>query len=387
MKGYGLLTSPIYHTSKCFVFSKIMADILPDRLCHCLINALSVSYIINAIISRGNIEKGDRVSLARSKKGMSTLFLNKNDVRSLLNMAEVIKAVEQALKDWALGKARMPPKAYLVLEQGDFRAMPGAIPGAAGMKWVNVHPQNQSVGLPTVMAIIIYNDPATGYPLAVMDGTDITAYRTGAAAAIASKYLARKDSHTLGIVGAGRQSYTQLMAHGELFDLRQIKVFDRRAAAVDTFIKSFPAYSAKACSLEEAVDSDIVCTVTPAREPFVKSEWVRLGTHINAIGADAEGKEELDPSLLKKAVVVVDDLKQAAAAGEINVPVRNELFKVEEVYATLSEIVIGKKQGRKDKKAITIFDSTGLAIEDIAVAKLVYDKASKAGGYPSLDFV
>ncbi len=318
---------------------------------------------------------------------MSTLFLSKKDVRSLLNIADVIKAVEQAFKDWALGRAKMPSKAYLVLEQGDFRAMPGAIPGAAGMKWVSVHPQNQPLGLPTVMAIIVYNDPATGYPLAVMDATDITAYRTGAAAAIASKYLARKDSHTLGIVGAGRQSYTQLMAHGELFDLRQIKVFDRRAATVETFIKSFPAYSVRACSLEETVDSDIVCTVTPAREPFLRSEWIRPGTHINAIGADAEGKEELEPSLLKKAVVVVDDLRQAAAAGEINVPVRNRLFAVEEVYGTLGEVIVGKKLGRKDKQAITIFDSTGLAIEDIAVAKLIHDKAKKAGGYLSLDFV
>lgn len=318
---------------------------------------------------------------------MSTLFLNKNDVRSLLNMKEVMKAVEQAFKDWALGRANMPPKAYLVLEQGDFRAMPGAIPGAAGMKWVNVHPQNQSLGLPTVMAVIIYNDPETGYPLAVMDGTDITAYRTGAAAAVASKYLARKDSHTLGIVGAGRQSYTQLLAHVELFNLREIKVFDRRAAAVETFVRSFPGYSVGACSLEETVDSDIVCTVTPAREPFLKSDLVRPGTHINAIGADAEGKEELDPSLLKKAMVVVDDVKQAAVAGEINVPVSKGLFKVEEVYANLGEIIAGYKQGRNNEKAITIFDSTGLAIEDIAVAKLVYDKARNKSGYLSLEFI
>ena len=119
----------------------------------------------------------------------------------------------------------------------------------------------------------------------------------------------------------------------------------------------------------------------------MKSEWVRPGTHINAIGADAEGKEELDPSILKKAVVVVDDLRQAAAAGEINVPVRKGLFKVEEVYATLSEIIVGKKKGRKDQKAITIFDSTGVAIEDIAVAKLVCDKARKTGSCLSLDFV
>ena len=317
---------------------------------------------------------------------MSTLFLSKNDMQSLLNMRDVIKAVEQAFKDWALGRASMPPKAYLVLEQGDFRAMPGAIPGAAGMKWVNVHPQNQSLGLPTVMGIIIYNDPETGYPLAVMDATDLTAYRTGAAAAIASKYLARKDSRTLGIVGAGRQSYTQVMAHVALFDIQQINVFDKRAAAVETFIRSFPGYSVKACSLEETVDSDIVCTVTPAREPFLKSDLVRPGIHINAIGADAEGKEELEPSLLKKAMVVVDDLRQASVAGEINVPVSKGLFKVEEIYATLGELVAGKKPGRKDEKAITIFDSTGLAIEDIAVAKLVYEKA-KNRGYLSLDFV
>jgi len=135
------------------------------------------------------------------------------------------------------------------------------------------------------------------------------------------------------------------------------------------------------------VHSDIVCTVTPAREPFLKSAWVRPGTSINAIGADAEGREGLDPSILKKAVVVVDDLVQAAAAGEINVPVSKGLFEVEEVYATLSEIVVGRKQGRKDPKAITIFDSTEVAIEDIAVAKLVYDKARKAGGYLTLDFV
>jgi alanine dehydrogenase len=265
--------------------------------------------------------------------------------------------------------------------------MPGAIPGAAGMKWVNVHPQNPSKGLPTVMAVIIYNDPETGYPLAVMDGTDITAYRTGAAAAVASKYLARSGSNTLGLVGAGRQSYTQLMAHAELFKLRHIKVFDKRDAAVETFIEAFPAYSIKACSLEETVESDIVCTVTPAREPFLKREWVRPGTHINAIGADAEGKEELEPSLLKKALVVVDDVRQASTAGEINVPVSKGLFKVEEIYATLGDIIAGKKQGRKNERAITIFDSTGLAIEDIAVTKLVYDKAMNRSGYLSLDFV
>lgn len=318
---------------------------------------------------------------------MPTLILSKKDVRDLLNMADVIEAVEQAFRDWSLGKARMPAKAYLVLESGDFRAMPAALAGSAGIKWVSVFPENPPLGLATVMATIIYSDPVTGYPLAVMAATDITAYRTGAAAAIASKYLARKDSHTLGIIGAGRQAHTQLLAHAELFDLRLVKVFDRSETAIKKFIKSFPEYPVQACSLEETAASDIVCTITPVREPILKREWVIPGTHINAIGADAQGKEELEPSILTKAMVVVDDLEQATTGGEINVPLKKGLFRVDRVYATLGEIIVGKKQGRKDEKAITVFDSTGLAIQDIATAKLVYEKAKQIGGYLSLDFI
>lgn len=318
---------------------------------------------------------------------MPTLFLSRKETRDLLNMPEVIKAVEQAFKDWAEGKGSMTAKAYLVLEQGDFRAMPAALPGAAGVKWVNVHPENPSCGLPTVMAIIIYNDPQTGYPLAIMDATDITAYRTGATATIASRYLARQDSHTLGIIGAGRQAHTQIEAHMQIFDLKLINVFDRSSETILQLIKSFPRYPLKECSLEEAAASDIVCTLTPAREPYLKKEWIVPGTHINAIGADAEGKEELEPSILKEAMVVVDDLRQASIAGEINVPIAKRLFSINEVHGTLAEIVVGTKQGRKDRNAITVFDSTGVAIEDLAVAKLVYGKALKGGNYMSMDII
>jgi alanine dehydrogenase len=302
-------------------------------------------------------------------------------------MSEVIKVVEQAFIDLALGNGSMPPKAYLLLEQGDFRAMPAALPEAAGVKWVNVHPQNPSRGLPTVMAIMIYNDPKTGYPLSVMDATDITAYRTGATAAIASKYLARRDSRTLGIIGAGRQAYTQIDAHLQLFDLKLIKVFDRSREATQKLIGSFPGYYLKECLLEETAACDIVCTLTPAREPFLKKEWIKKGTHINAVGADAAGKEELEPAILRKAMVVVDDTRQASAAGEINVPITKGLFTVEEIYGTLGEIIVGRQQSRKDNDAITVFDSTGLAIEDVAVAKLIYEKAKKSDGYLSLDVI
>lgn len=306
-----------------------------------------------------------------------TLILSANDLRGLLRMGEVMSAVEDAFRAYGEGRLWMPPKAYLKVGEGDFRAMPACIAGAASIKWVNCHPHNRSKGLPTVMAVLIYSDSETGYPLAVMDATEITAYRTGAAAAIASKYLARTDSRTLGLVGAGRQAYSQLLAHAEIFDLELIKIHDIRPEASRRFAEFFPHRRIEACSLEETASSDIVCTLTTAREPLIKREWVKGGTHINAMGADAEGKQELDPAILRDATVVVDDLRQAAAAGEINVPVRKGLFKLEQVYATLAQVVTGEKRGRKADDVVTVFDSTGIAIEDLATARLVYEKAQR----------
>lgn len=318
---------------------------------------------------------------------MATLLLGNREIKDLLKMSDIMGAVEEVFKSWEQHKAYMPAKSYLVVDKGDFRAMPAVIPGAVGIKWVNVHPGNASQGLPTVMAVLIYSDPETGYPLAIMDATDITAYRTGATAAIASKYLARQGSHTLGIIGAGRQAYTQILAHAELFDLKQIKVYDRVKSATEKLINSLPHHPLKECSLEDAAASDILCTVTPARMPVVKKEWIVPGTHINAVGADAEGKEELEPSILKSAIVVVDDLRQASVAGEINVPISRGLFAIEDVYATLGELVTGRKKGRQSKDVITIFDSTGVAIEDIATAKLVYEKARQIGSYTYVDLI
>jgi len=320
---------------------------------------------------------------------MSTLILNQRDVQDLLRMPDVIRVVEDVFISLGQNKVSMPPKSYLVVDHGDFRAMPAAIPGAAGMKWINVHPENAVKDLPSIMAVLIYNDQETGYPLAIMDATQITAYRTAAASAIASKYLARKKSRHLGIIGAGHQAYTHIMAHLELFDLAHIKVHDRSRNAVDRLIYSFHNCKIIRCSIEEAAASDIICTLTPSKSPILKEEWIKPGTHINAVGADAKGKEELEPSILNKAIVVVDDLGQASAAGEINVPVSKGLYKVDQVHATLSEIMLGKKKGRADDKKITIFDSTGIAIEDIATAKLIYEKAglAPADSYTSVDLV
>lgn len=310
---------------------------------------------------------------------MPTLILTRKDTLKLMVMRDVIKVVEDGFRDWTEGRGIMPPKAYLQVKNGDFRAMPASLPGAAGLKWVNVHTENPGKGLPTVMAVLICNDPATGYPLAVMDATDITAYRTGATAAIASKFLARKNSKTLGVIGAGRQAYTQILAHTELFPFQKIKVYDMSRKTIERLIALLPQFNIESSSLIDVVQSDILCTVTTARQPIVKKDWILPGIHINAIGADAEGKQELEPSILRIARVVVDDIRQSVKAGEINVPITKGLYTQHEVYGTLGELVTGSKNGRTEDNQITIFDSTGVAIEDIAVAYLLYTEAREKG--------
>jgi alanine dehydrogenase len=318
---------------------------------------------------------------------MPTLLLDRKAVKTLMRMPDVVNVVEEAFRMYGEGKGKMPPKVYLSVEHGDFRAMPAALPGCAGVKWVNVHPQNPSLGLPSIMAILIYNDPETGYPRAIMDASEITAYRTGAAAAIASKYLARRDSHTIGIIGAGFQAYTQILAHAEVFAAISINAFDISRAAVDRLTHSLPQLSIRSCSIQEAAASDIVCTLTPSRSPIVKKEWITPGAHINAVGADAPGKQELDPLILREAIVVVDDPKQASGSGEINVPIQKGAYSIDEVYGTLAEVIVGKKKGRTDDKVVTVFDSTGVAVEDMAVAKLLFERAQQVGGYPSVDLM
>jgi alanine dehydrogenase len=164
-------------------------------------------------------------------------------------------------------------------------------------------------------------------------------------------------------------------------------VADISPKATGRLMDSLPNLPLRACSIEETVKADIVCTLTTAHQPVVQNKWLKPGTHINAVGADAEGKEELEPSILNEARVVVDDLRQAIHAGEINVPVSRGIYKKEQIFATLGEIITGYKQCRTNNEMITVFDSTGLAIEDIAVAALVYGKARQNGAGVSLNLV
>ncbi len=298
-------------------------------------------------------------------------------------MPAVLKAVENAFRAYGKNLIQMPAKVYLHLEKykGDFRAMPAYIKGieASGIKWVNVHPQNKRFGLPSVMALIILSDPQNGFPLCIMDGTLITNLRTGAAGAVAAKKLAMKDSSIIGLVGCGAQARSQLLALSEMFKIKSVFVWGNKLECCNEFLKDTKHLGLNVKIVDKISDcvrqADIVVTTTPSRKPLVKSEWIKEGTHINAIGADAKGKEELEPKLLKRAKIVVDDWEQASHSGEINVPVSKGVITRKDIHGTLGEVIVGKKAGRVNSQEITIFDSTGLAIQDLAVAHLVYKRA------------
>ena len=322
---------------------------------------------------------------------METLLLNQDAVDENTQMPELIRAIEDAFAAYATGDAQMPAKSYIDLPQynGDFRSMPAYLDAdgwdAAGIKWVNVHPNNpDGFDLPTVMGTMIYSDPETAYPLAIMDGTELTMKRTGAAAAVATDYLAVEDATSMGLVGAGVQSYTQLEAISKIRPIEEVVISDLDEEAVADFIDYFDdEFDVRAGPIAEAASCDILSTVTPVESPIVSADAVGEHTHINAMGADAEGKHEIADEVLLNAKLVIDDHAQTTHSGEINVPYNEGTLSDDDIHGDIGDIVIGELEGRTGDDGVTVFDSTGLAIQDVAAAHVVYEHANENdNGYP-----
>ena len=318
---------------------------------------------------------------------MKTRIFTKKEVERVLTPPVANEMVEKAFLAYGNGQVEMPAKSYLNFKQGDLRAMPAYLFGdgfhIAGIKSVNVHPDNGRFDLPTVMAVVILTDPDTGFPMAILDGTYLTNMRTGAAGAIASKLLSRENSQIGGFVGFGSQARTLLSCTMEVRKMKTIKVWERHPE--DRSARQFCHWAETSHQLETIISPDIdevttnvdiLFTSTPSRTPIVHK--VSPGTHINAIGADAEGKQEISPEIVKQAKVVIDDWTQAAHSGEINVPIRNKVFSRDHVHAELGEIAVKKKPGRTSVEEITLFDSTGLAIQDITCAYRVYTELKES---------
>jgi alanine dehydrogenase len=324
-----------------------------------------------------------------SWRNRKTLILGRTDMIGLLTPSEYNDCVEHAFRMHGLGRVYMEPKGHIVLERyrGEWEVMPSWIeePEAAACKWVSIREDNSRYELPAVFSILVYTHPETGFPLAICDGSHHTLMRTGASAAVSAKWLARPDSKVLAIVGAGSVGQGTLATCEPVFAWEQVRVWSRSQESVEAFLASerqkFPGLDLiGSTDLQKVVrGADVVVTGTHARRWVVDDAWVEPGTHIAALGADLEGEQELDPRILKRARVFVDDIRQCRPDGEINVALREGLIGEDDIAGEIGKVICGELEGRQSDDQVTVFDSTGIALQDSATVPLEYERAVAAG--------
>ena len=296
------------------------------------------------------------------------LFLDEEQVRKHLRMADLIPAMEKALIDFSAGKVTQPVRQVIPVDPpgGFYGMMPALTPEGLGQKIVTFYPPNAQTNLPTHMATILLNDPQTGAPLAVMDGRLITEMRTAAVSAAATKLLAQPNAKILAILGSGVQARSHAEALRLVRQFEEIRVWSPNKSHAEQFAKEI---GAKAMSAEAAVrDADVVVTATSSRMSILRGAWLRPGCHVNAVGACRPDWRELDDDAMRNVIFV--DSREAALkeSGDVILPGAK-------IYAELGEAFAGKINSRANQ--ITIFKSLGMAVEDIAAALLVYQSAAR----------
>jgi len=317
------------------------------------------------------------------------LFLDRRDVAALLSMPECIEAMARAFAAQAAGELPAPPGVLgSHVPGGGFHVKTAALGGMPGFYAAKVNanfPGNpERHGLPTIQGIIGLFDTATGRPLALLDSIEITTLRTAAASALAARLLARADAATLLICGCGNQGRAHLRALMQVRRLRRVIAHDQNPAQLASFIREMGSETGfeiePAGSIAAAFPRcDIGVTCTPARAVVVTAADVRPGQFIAAVGADSEGKQELDPAILAGSRVVADLAAQAAVIGELQHAIAAKLMVVGDLHAELGQIVSGQRAGRTSAEQVFVFDSTGTALQDVAAAAMVYERALAAG--------
>lgn len=317
-----------------------------------------------------------------------TLILNRKDVISVLQMSDCMDVVEKAFAELANGTAVLPLRTGIKPPDGISLYMPAYLKGmgALACKVVTVYKDNPiKHKMPTTIGKVLLQDINTGDVICIMDGGYLTAVRTGAASGVATKYLARKDKNQVaGIFGAGVQAKMQLWAVTIARDLSKAIVYDVSDEATEKFVSEMsPKLNIeieKAKSAEEILKADIICTATSSATPLFDGKLVKTGTHINGIGSHAPAMRELDTEIVKRSLFVGDSREACfSEAGDIMIPLSEGAIKDSHFYAELGEIITGSKIGRTDDSMITLFKSNGLAIQDVATAKIVYEKAIAKG--------
>jgi alanine dehydrogenase len=318
----------------------------------------------------------------------TTLVLTRRDVEGLLGVDACIAAVENAFRLHGEGKTLQPGVLAVPAREGGFHVK------AAGLQLDRLYfaaktnanfPANPvRRGLPAIQGVIVLCDADDGRPLAVMDSMEVTMRRTGAATAVAAKWLARPESATVTICGCGRQGGAQLAALARVLPVRRAYAYDADLGRARAFAAEHSAalgieVTAVPVLAEAARRSDVCVTCTPSRGPLLFRGDVAAGTFVAGVGADSPDKQELDPALLAQSVLVVDALEQCAAIGDLHHALVAGAVTRDGVHAELAEVVTGGKPGRSSPEEITVFDSTGTALEDVAAAVVVYERAVREG--------
>lgn len=318
-----------------------------------------------------------------------TLILTRQDVQKVLDMGDCIETIAEVMQRFSAGETVMPVRLVTrVPERGVHAAMPAVLAslGIFGIKSITVFPDNPSRGAPSIMGLVILNEVATGRPLAVMDAAYLTGIRTAAASAVATRLLANPDANTLALIGAGVQAATHLWAMTEARPVESVAVYDIDPGIAERFIlaqaQRFPALKLRqAASPEDAIrGADLVCTISSSKTPVVDFSWLKPGVHINGVGSHTPDARELDGATVQAARVAVDSREAAIKeAGDFIIPIQEGLFNAEHVSDEIGELLAGLKPGRISTNQITLYKSVGIAVQDVAAARLVYERATAQG--------
>ena len=320
------------------------------------------------------------------------LVLAGNDIRRLLDLDALIDALAAAMADLSAGRASAPERiaAFVPEQDGLLAAMPGYVPSREALvsKLVTLYPRNAGTDIPTHQATIAMFDPRTGSPTALLDGTEITTVRTGAASALSVRLLAREDAAVVAIVGTGVQARSHARAVVRVRPISEIRIAGRdpgKAGALAHDLTEELGLPVRAAgSSEDALDgADVVCATTHASEPVVRREWLAPGAHVTSVGYNPAGRE-LDDQTVVDALVCVESRRavlapEPAGSNDLTQPIRDGLITADHIHAELGELVSGTRPGRTSDEQITLYKSVGVAVQDAAAAALVLAKAREIG--------
>ena len=321
-------------------------------------------------------------------KPNGTLFLRRSEIASLLDFSAYVIVVEEAFRAYAEGRSLAPGMMHVDAVGGEFHVKAGGLRTEQprfGIKINGGFFQNRAkFDMPSIQGVILLSDATHGYPLCVMDSMEVTIQRTGAATAVAAKYLARPDSSVCTICGVGNQGRVQLKAIASVLPIQKVFAWSRTPENAEAFAKRMWAEAgipiqAVGDLAEAASRSDVIVTCTPSRKPFLMARSVRPGTFIAAVGADSPDKQELESELTASSKVVGDLIDQIIHVGEAHHAIEAGLLSRDGIYGEIGEIIAGRKPGRTSAEETIVYDSTGTALQDVAAASAIYDAACRDG--------